>query len=69
MNIINSLKNVAVEFTREEEGSQVVEYALVIALVSTGLAVLLEKAFSTGAGFDALVNRVKACFATNATTC
>ena len=48
MNIINSLKNVAVNFAREEDGAQVVEYALVIALVSIGLAVALSTAFGSG---------------------
>jgi pilus assembly protein Flp/PilA len=71
MNIIKSLKNVAVDFAREEDGAQVVEYALVIALVSIGLAVALSAAFGSGAGsaFASLVTRVKSCFAAGATTC
>ena len=72
MNIIKSLKNVVVDFSREEDGAQVVEYALVIALVSIGLAVALSTAFGSGgtsAAFTALVTRIKSCFAANATTC
>jgi len=71
MNIIKSLKNVAVDFSREEDGAQVVEYALVIALVSIGLALALKTAFTGGAtsAFADLITRVKACFAVGATTC
>ena len=71
MNIVKSLKNVAVDFSREEDGAQVVEYALVIALVSIGLAVALSSAFGTGASsaFTSLITRVKTCFAANATSC
>jgi pilus assembly protein Flp/PilA len=68
MNIIKSLKNVAVDFAREEDGAQVVEYALVIALVAIGLALALKTAFSSGAGFDTLVSRIKGCFASTVTT-
>ncbi|MCS0628015.1 Flp family type IVb pilin [Telluria mixta] len=64
------MKNLIVGFYREESGAQVVEYALVIALVSIGLAVALSTAFggSTGALKD-LVDRVKTCFGAGATTC
>jgi pilus assembly protein Flp/PilA len=71
MDIITSLKNTFVAFAQEEEGAQVVEYALVIALVSIGLALALQQAFGTGTGsaFNSLVTRVKSCFAANATSC
>jgi len=64
------MKNLIVNFCQEESGAQVVEYALVIALVSIGLALALSTALggSTGALAD-LVTRVKACFAVGATTC
>jgi len=64
------MKNLIVSFYEEESGAQVVEYALVIALVSIGLALALSVAFggSTGALAD-LATRVKACFAAGATTC
>jgi pilus assembly protein Flp/PilA len=65
------MKDLIVSFYREESGAQVVEYALVIALVSIGLAVALTTAMGSGAGsaFDTLVTRVKSCFAANATSC
>ena len=70
MNIIKSLKNVAVEFAREEDGAQVVEYALIIALVSIGLAVALATNFGGTAGaMKTLVDRVKLCFAATGTSC
>jgi len=65
------MKNLIVRFYREESGAQVVEYALVIALVSIGLALALSTAFSssTAAAFDALVTRIKTCFTSTAGTC
>jgi pilus assembly protein Flp/PilA len=52
-------------FIQEEEGSQVVEYALIIAVVSIGLAVALGGATNTDGlrgAFTALVTRVTNCF-------
>ena len=71
MNLIKSLKNVAVDFAREEDGAQVVEYALVIALVSIGLALALQTAFADGApsAFKTLTDRIAACFTKGSTTC
>lgn len=50
-------------FIQEEEGSQVVEYALIIAVVSIGLVAALGDA-GTGlqGSFTALVDRVTDCF-------
>ena len=71
MDFINSLKTTAVEFSREEDGAQVVEYALVIALVSIGLAIALSTAFggSASPAFSSLVTRVKSCFTSTTGTC
>ena len=57
-------------FAADEEGSQVVEYALIIALVSIGLALALGNS-STGLkpAFTALIARVTACFTPLATGC
>lgn len=51
-------------FIRDEEGSQVVEYALIIALVSIVLALALGSTAGNGlqGAFAALVTRVTACF-------
>lgn len=50
-------------FARDEEGAQVVEYALIVAVVSIGLAIALGDA-TTGlrSSFAALVTRVTNCF-------
>lgn len=71
MDFITALKNTFVDFAQEDDGAQVVEYALVIALVSIGLALALQTAFGNGTSgaFSNLVTRVKSCFAANATTC
>lgn len=71
MNFLKATKEALIDFGSEEDGSQVVEYALVIALVSIGLALALSSAMGTGANsaFNDLINRVKSCFAANATTC
>jgi pilus assembly protein Flp/PilA len=71
MNFLKAVQQTVIDFANEEDGAQVVEYALVIALVSIGLALALSSAMGTGAGsaFFDLVTRVKACFATNATSC
>jgi pilus assembly protein Flp/PilA len=49
-----------ISFAREEDGAQVVEYALVIALVSIALAIALGTAFS-GNPFTTFVGRVGTC--------
>ena len=71
MNAMPELNQTPGGFGLEDCGAQVVEYALVIALVSIGLAVALSTAFGSGAtsAFADLVTRVKSCFAAGATTC
>ena len=61
------LQNVAA-FAREEDGSQVVEYALIIAVVSIGLVIALSNT-TTGiaASFATLISRVTTCFTAGAT--
>lgn len=59
-------KEVLASFAREEDGSQVIEYALIIAVVSIALVVAL-KALTTGTTFNSFINRVQTCLTT--TTC
>jgi pilus assembly protein Flp/PilA len=47
-------------FAREEDGSQVIEYALIIAVVSIAL-VLALKTLTTGTTFNNFVTRVQNC--------
>lgn len=59
----NSLQS----FTSDEEGAQVIEYALVVAVVSIGLILLMKSSISTTLFTDWLT-KVKACL-TNSATC
>jgi len=61
---IKSINTSISSFIKEEEGSQVVEYALIIAVVSIGLVGALGAAGADGlqGSFDALVKRVSGCF-------
>lgn len=61
---INSARN----FLRDEEGSEVVEYALIIAVVSIGLVVALGvTGGGIGGAFSTLIGRVTTCFTPGAT--
>ena len=55
-------------FSRDEQGSQVVEYALLIALVSIALAVALSNG-GLDTSFGTLVDRVKDCFSFDPINC
>ncbi|HEV7815325.1 MAG TPA: Flp family type IVb pilin [Janthinobacterium sp.] len=48
------------KFLREEDGAQVVEYALIIAVVSIALVLALQ-VLSTGTSFSDFVTRVGNC--------
>lgn len=60
MDILNITKQLVADFAREEDGSQVVEYALVIALVSIVLAAALA-AVAGDTPFSTLKTRIEAC--------
>jgi pilus assembly protein Flp/PilA len=51
-------------FAREDEGAQVVEYALIIAVVSIILVVALRNL--TGTSFSGFITRVGTCLTTSA---
>ena len=57
--LINAIKNGAVNFSRDEEGAQIVEYALIIAVVSIALILLLQALANTS--FSTWINRVGNC--------
>jgi pilus assembly protein Flp/PilA len=61
----NSLKAGVADFLKEDDGAQVVEYALIIAVVSIGLVILLSGLLGSGNAFETFVTRVKACLGTN----
>ncbi len=65
---IEAIKNGVVNFSRDEEGAQVVEYALIIAVVSIGLVVALRALGGTATSpFGAFITRVTNCL--TLTTC
>ncbi|MBS3018160.1 hypothetical protein DJFAAGMI_00891 [Comamonas sp. PE63] len=55
-------------FARDDEGAQVVEYALIIAVVSIALVVALKALTSSGGGFSSFITRVTNCL-TGTGTC
>ncbi|RJF97083.1 Flp family type IVb pilin [Noviherbaspirillum cavernae] len=67
MNItLKSLGQSIRSFAKDEEGAQVVEYALIIAVVSIALVVALQQLTAAGGGFSAFITRVTNCL-TNGT--
>lgn len=62
---MNTFKNAIATFAREEEGAQVVEYALIIAVVSIALVLALGSS-TTGvtSKFAAFVTRIGTCLST-----
>ena len=65
------MKKIVSHFIHADEGSNVVEYALVISLVSIVLAIGLSSVIGGGlqANIATLVARLGLCFTANATTC
>ena len=64
---MNALMHFARAFATEEDGAQIVEYALIIAVVSVGLILLLMPA-TGGLNFGAFITRVNNCL-TGAAAC
>lgn len=62
---LNSVGASVSSFIKDEEGAQVVEYALIISLVSIGVVVLLAGTSGTTGlqgSFTTLLNRITVCF-------
>jgi pilus assembly protein Flp/PilA len=62
--LINAIKNGTVKFARDEEGAQIVEYALIIAVVSIALVILLATLAGPASPFTSFITRVKDCLTT-----
>ena len=62
--LLMAIKNGAVDFGRDEEGAQIVEYGLIIAVVSIALVIALSAISGGGGPFGAFVTRVTACLTT-----
>jgi pilus assembly protein Flp/PilA len=59
---LNTVNNSVRSFAKEEDGAQVVEYALIIAVVSIGLVIALQAL--GGGSFATFINRVDLCLTT-----
>lgn len=66
MNTITAAKQLFANFAREEDGAQVVEYGLIIAVVSIALVVALSELAGDGTGgpFATFITRVETCLTT-----
>lgn len=62
---MNTLKQALARFLREDDGAQVVEYALIIAVVSIALVLALgNSATGLSSQFSSFVTRVGTCLST-----
>jgi pilus assembly protein Flp/PilA len=66
MEAMYAIRKALAGFAREEDGSQVIEYALIIAVVSITLVLALQ-ALTTGTSFNTFISRVQNCL--TLTTC
>lgn len=62
-------KQLMTRFAQEEEGAQVVEYALIIAVVSIALVLALQGLAGPGNPFAAFITRVGNCLSITTGTC
>jgi pilus assembly protein Flp/PilA len=62
---MNELMKSVRSFLREEDGAQVIEYALIIAVVSIALVIALSALTANGGGFSNFINRVTTCLSSN----
>jgi pilus assembly protein Flp/PilA len=64
---MNKLLSSIRSFALEDDGSQVIEYALIIAVVSIALVIALQ-GLTNGTGFSTFINRVTTCLTTSTCT-
>lgn len=62
----SSVKNPIRSFAKDEEGAQVVEYALIIAVVSIALILALKGLTNTTGGFTSFITRIAKCLSGSA---
>jgi pilus assembly protein Flp/PilA len=65
---MNQLVKTIRSFVQEEDGAQVIEYALIVAIVSLGLILLIMPAAGGGIDFSGWITRVNNCL-TGAAAC
>ena len=60
--LLTQFNNSIRSFAKDEEGAQVVEYALIIAVISIALVIALRTLTTeAGGGFTTFIGRVKTC--------
>jgi pilus assembly protein Flp/PilA len=59
--ILTAVKNSAYDFAKEEDGAQVIEYALIVAVVSIALVIGLK---GLNNNFSTFIGRVATCLTT-----
>ena len=62
--LIQAIKNGIGNFIHDEEGAQIVEYALIIAVVSIALVIALATIGGGGGPFATFITRVTNCLTT-----
>ena len=65
--LISAFKQGSAKFVRDEEGAQVVEYALIIAVVSIALVLALKALTGPASPFTSFITRVTTCLTGTAT--
>jgi pilus assembly protein Flp/PilA len=65
---MNQFLNAVRSFALEEDGAQVIEYALIIAVVSIALVIALKALTANNGGFSNFINRVTTCLSSNSCT-
>jgi pilus assembly protein Flp/PilA len=69
-NFFNTANKKILSFAKEDDGAQVVEYALIIAVVSIGLVLVLgDEATGISSKFAAFATRVGNCLSTGQVGC
>ena len=62
---LSTVNNSIRSFATDEEGAQVVEYALIIAVISIALVIALRTLTTeAGGGFTTFIGRVRTCLTT-----
>jgi len=63
--VLEPINRSARSLWQQEDGVQVIEYALIIGVVAIGLVVALNQ-ITTGTGLNSFMTRLSNCIATNA---
>ena len=58
---LSTVNNSIRSFAKDEEGAQVVEYALIVAVVSIALILALKGLTDTTGGFTSFITRITTC--------